>query len=652
MCGIAGFIDTTPQRPFEVMEAIARQMADALTHRGPDEGTVWVKAQRGVALGHRRLAIQDVSPLGAQPMVSACGRLIIVYNGELYNTAELASAIDYSPRGHSDTEILLQHIAQHGVAATLPKLNGIFAFALYDIAEHTLTLARDHLGIKPLYYGFLGQSFAFASELKALKAHPQFVGTLNMNAAQHMLQHGAVHAPDSIYENIHQLPAGMWGVWQGGQFTTRTYYSIADVAARGQANPFSGTLADATAVLHTKLQAAVSAQMISDVPLGAFLSGGVDSSLVVALMQAHSATPVQTFSIGFAEGGYNEAPHAAAVAKHLGTQHTELQVSMRQAQDVIPQLATIYDEPFADSSQIPTFLVSQLARQHVTVALSGDGGDEGFGGYVRHDALARMWRYLSPIPAPLRRAVQAALLSVPAPVWHAVGQMIPASKRPTHFADKLHKAARLLGARSLMEMYGNLVQMWGDGVLQCHPERSEGSPADRTLSKGDPSAMPQDNTLSSSATLRLADFQTYLPDDILTKVDRASMAVSLEARVPLLDKNIVEFAWSLPDALLIQNGVGKLPLRGVLSHYVPDSLINRPKQGFSVPVEHWLRTDLRDWAEDLLSEQALQSLPYNVAAIRTRWQQHLAGTHIWHHSLWHVLMLQAWLREDRKFHPI
>ena len=624
------------------MAAQARAMAAALHHRGPDANGAWSDEEAGVALGHARLSIIDLSPAGAQPMVSSCGRFVIVYNGEIYNADELkrdlATAGRTEFRGHSDTEAVLESCAAFGVRATLEKSVGMFALALWDRRDRCLTLARDRLGIKPLYWGEQNGVLLFASELKALVGHPAFRAEIDRNALAAYLRYNYVPAPASIYKGIGKLEPGCLVVQKlGDPARIERYWDLRRIARDGQANPLALTDADATDKAEALLRDAVGRRMISDVPLGAFLSGGIDSSLVVALMQAQSERPVRTFSIGFAEAAFNEAPHAARVAQHLGTAHTELTVTPDQARDVIPQLAEMYDEPFADSSQIPTFLVSQLTRQHVTVALSGDGGDEVFAGYTRYPWGELLRRRTGSVPRPLRLAAARLLGGLSEDNWDRLLSPLPAGWLPSHPGQKVRKLADVLSLPDDMSLYRRLVSAWGAPEKMVSGSRETPTAAwDDTVADDVPQFLER---------MQLLDTLTYLPDDILAKVDRASMAVGLEARVPLLDHRVVEFAWQLPRAMRLRGNQGKWLLRQVLYRYVPRGLIERPKMGFGIPVGQWLRGPLRDWAEDLLSRHALEdSGLLDADVVRDAWRRHLSGNRNMATEIWTILMFQAWHR--------
>lgn len=640
MCGLAGVLGK------QVNEEHLRHMVAAIHHRGPDGQGVWSDAEANVGLAHARLSILDLSLAGYQPMLSASGRYVIVFNGEIYNHLVLRTGLEKagwatSWRGHSDTETLLAAIAAWGVEETLKQCVGMFAFALWDKQVRSLTLARDRLGEKPLYYGWQGETFLFGSELKALKMHPAFRAEIDRDALTLFLRHNAIPAPYSIYKGIYKLPPGTFLQLHTGQKDVRpvAYWPARSVAEAGQRNLFRGSDAEAVTELERLLGQAVGGQMVADVPLGAFLSGGIDSTTIVALMQAQSARPVKTFTIGFNEAGYNEAEHARAVARHLGTEHTELYATPQDAMDVIPNLAAIYDEPFADSSQIPTYLVSRLARSHVTVSLSGDGGDELFGGYNRYFWARNLWRKLGWMPRPLRAALAGVLTTLPPAAWNAVfqrlGRWLPSGLRYANPGDKLHKAAEILAVGSPEEIYLGLVSHW-----KIPANLVPGSHEPLTLLT-DPSQRP--DLPDFEHRMMYLDMVSYLPDDILTKVDRAAMAVSLETRVPLLDHRVVEFAWTLPLAMKIRHGQGKWLLRQVLDRYVPQSLMARPKMGFGVPIDHWLRGPLKPWAEALIEPGRLtREGVFDPAPIQHKWAEHQSGSRNWAYYLWDVLMYQQW----------
>ncbi|MHB8915502.1 MAG: asparagine synthase (glutamine-hydrolyzing) [Thiobacillus sp.] len=646
MCGLVGFFGGVASHGQADDEAILKCMADTIIYRGPDDAGYWCHVDHRVGLGHRRLSVVDLSPQGHQPMVSVCGRYVIAFNGEVYNFAALREELEQTGvapawRGHSDTEMMLAAIAAWGLNAALKKFVGMFAFALWDRETCTLSLARDRLGEKPLYYGWQGETLLFGSELKALKAHPAFRAAIDRDALTLFLRHNAIPAPYSIYQCIHKLPPGTFLQVHAGQKDARpvAYWSARSAAEAGQRNLFRGSDAEAVTELERLLGQAVSGQMVADVPLGAFLSGGIDSTTIVALMQAQSARPVKTFTIGFNEAGYNEAEHAHAVARHLGTEHIELYATPQDAMDVIPNLAAIYDEPFADSSQIPTYLVSRLARSHVTVSLSGDGGDELFGGYNRYFWARNLWRKLGWVPRPLRAALAGVLTTLPPAAWNAVFQRLerwlPSGLRYANPGDKLHKAAEILAVRSPEEIYLGLVSHWK-------------IPASLVPGSHEPLTFLTDPSQRSDLPdfehrMMYLDMVSYLPNDILTKVDRAAMAVSLETRVPLLDHRVVEFAWTLPLAMKIRHGQGKWLLRQVLDRHVPQSLMARPKMGFGVPIDHWLRGPLKPWAEALIEPGRLtRESVFDPAPIQRKWAEHQSGSRNWAYYLWDVLMYQQW----------
>jgi asparagine synthase (glutamine-hydrolysing) len=600
-----------------------------------DDGGTWSNSEQRIGLGHRRLAIVDLSAAGHQPMVADSGRYVIAFNGEIYNHFGIRTELEelrQAPtwRGHSDTETLLAGIEAWGVEATLKKSIGMFAIALWDMQTRTLTLARDRLGEKPLYYGWQGggneRVFLFGSELKALRAHPAFVADIDRGALCLLLRHNCIPAPYSIYQGITKLEPGCLLSVSLAQPTPRIwkYWDAVQVARAGVAQPFAGTADQAVDALEVLAKDAVRQQMLADVPLGAFLSGGIDSSTVVALMQAQSSRPVKTFTIGFSEEGYNEAVHAKSVARHLGTEHTELYVT--------PQ----YCEPFADSSQIPTFLVSQLAKQHVTVSLSGDAGDELFCGYNRYQISEKLWHKLARVPAPLRALVAKGITALSPNAWDSLASIIPGAGRYAALGDKLHKGAGVLASATVDELYLGMVS-------------HQRNPVDWVIGGQEPPThltglRPELGGLNVVEQMMALDTISYLPDDILVKVDRAGMGVSLESRVPFLDHRVVEFAWSLPLTYKLREGQTKWPLRQVLYRHIPRELIERPKMGFGVPLHDWLRGPLRVWAEELLDEARLAREGYfHPAPIRQIWAEHLSGRRNWMAQLWNVLMFQAWL---------
>ena len=648
MCGINGVIESVGEPA--ALAGHCRAMTAALHHRGPDDQGLWLDAAQGVALGHARLAIVDLSAAGHQPMASPGGRLVIVFNGEIYNHLDLRAQLPGVVwRGHSDTETLLVACETWGIAKAVERCEGMFAFAVWDREAHTLTLCRDRLGEKPLYVGWQGQgsrrAFLFGSELKALKAHPAFEGRIDRRALALLLRHNYVPAPYSIYQGITKLMPGQLMTVSAAQpdAVVSTYWSATQVALAGIADPLTCSPGEAVDQLEQLLLSAVGRQMMADVPLGAFLSGGIDSSTVVALMQAQSRQPIKTFTIGFHEAGYNEAVHAKAVAAHLGTDHTELYVTPEQAMAVIPRLPALYDETFSDSSQIPTHLVSQLARQQVTVSLSGDAGDELFAGYNRYMITQRLWAQLNRMPAPLRRAAAAAITSITPATYDRIGRglggLLPAGLRHASLGDKLHKGAGMLDMRSVDALYLGLVSHWQDPAAIV-----VGGTEPPTQLTGLRPPMPG---LDGIQRMMLLDTLTYLPDDILVKDDRAAMGVSLETRVPFLDPRVVAFAWRLPLDRKLRDGNTKWALREVLYRYVPKSLIERPKMGFGVPIDHWLRGPLRAWAESLLDADRLRREGFfHPAPVQRLWREHLSGQRNWQYHLWDVLMFQAWLAEN------
>ena len=635
MCGIAGFIGAAPSSD---IGDIAEAMAKSIAYRGPDDQGIWTDGECETALVHRRLSIIDLSAAGHQPMLSADERYVISYNGEVYSfqpiAAELA-ARGHKFRGHSDTEVILESFAVNGIEATLKRMIGMFAIALWDRRDRTLTLMRDRLGIKPLYWAKFGNTFLFGSELKALRAHQGWTPRIDQSAVAAFLRHNYIPAPRTIYEGVYKLEPGtvLTLPWRGEPKISR-FWDARSVARDCSHNPLEGSDAELTEQLESLLKDAVGRRMIADVPLGAFLSGGVDSSTVVALMQAAKSGTVKSFSIGFDIEGYNEAPHAAAVARHLQTDHTELTVTSKAALDVIPRLADFYDEPFADSSQIPTYLVSAMTRKHVTVALSGDGGDELFAGYNRYQLTQRFWRSLSLMPRAVRKGAAAALTAVRPDRWTQLLSALPSRLRPPQAGDKVHKAAAVLRLDSADAVYRRLVSHWEPSEIMPQAAEPRSILDDATVAKDFPDLLER---------MQFLDLVTYLPDDILTKVDRASMAVALEARVPLIDHRVVEFAWRLPENVKVRNGTSKWLLRQVLYRHVPPELIERPKMGFGIPLGEWLRGPLRDWAETLLNEQRLrQAGLLDAGMVRRYWADHLDGRRNWQYLLWDVLMLEAW----------
>ena len=656
MCGFAGFIDPAATKTREELCAVINALADTVCHRGPDDAGEWVDERAGVALGFRRLAILDLSASGHQPMLSRDGRFALVFNGEIYNhlemRAEVASGRGTSWRGHSDTETLLACFDAWGVRNTLERAVGMFALLLWDRRDGRMYLARDRFGEKPLYYGWTGRAFVAGSELKTLRRYPGFDNEIDRHALALYLQYSCVPAPYSIYRHIYKLepgcllslsadaaatapdsvpfaPASYPGV------TIERYWSLPDTARQAMASPIED---ERTAIdqLQRVLAEAVRLQSIADVPLGAFLSGGIDSSLIVALMQAQSGCRVQTFTIGFEERGFNEADHARAVAQHLGTDHTEQYVSAAEARDLIPALPDLYSEPFADSSQIPTHLVSRVARRHVTVALSGDGGDELFGGYNRYTWAPRVWTRVRWLPRPARAGLVGGIQRVPSRWWDAAARVAPGPLKVARLGEKMYKLAyRLRRADNVDQFYKTLATIWPSDETVVRGIATGPAPLDRI--------MTAHRTEGAVERWMVWDTLTYLPDDILHKVDRASMGVGLETRAPFLDHRVTELAWHLPLRMKIRDGTSKWILRHLLYRYVPPALIERPKMGFAVPIDSWLRGPLREWAEDLLNESRLNEEGYfEPLPIRRKWTEHLSGTRDWQHELWSVLMFQTW----------
>lgn len=641
MCGFAGFLD---RAGFADGEAVLRRMADTIAHRGPDSDGYWVDAEAGIALAHRRLAIIDLSPAGHQPMTSPDGRYVLSYNGEIYNHLDLRRELETNGtiewRGHSDTETLLQGFSAWGVRGTLERANGMFALALWDRAERKLFLARDRMGEKPLYYGMQGKTLLFGSELKALRQHPAWRGGVNRDALALFLRHNYVPGPYSIFDGIQKLPPAHFleiGVDDPALPSSVAYWDIAAKAKEGRDKPFSGSATDAVNALDSLLLDAVGMRMAADVPLGAFLSGGYDSSTIVALMQHQSARPVKTFSIGFSEAEYDEAHHAKRVAAHLGTDHTELYVTPQDALDQIPLLPHHWDEPFADSSQIPTLLVSRLARSEVTVSLSGDGGDELFCGYTRYAQGYDIWRRLGKMPRGVRKLTAGALRMTPANLIDGALKFAPERIRKMAVGDRLLKLADVLNVDRADHFYRSLVSH-AKNPSALVPGADE---LPTILTEPDPH-WPSDGDFRDR--MMYLDMCSYLPDDILVKVDRATMAVSLESRVPLLDHRVVEFALALPLAFKLRNGAAKWPLREILYRHVPREMMERPKMGFGVPIEHWLRGPLRSWADDLLAPDRLKRDGYfDVDAIGKLWSDTRSGRRRMHYHIWDILMFQAWL---------
>jgi len=656
MCGIAGILASGA-----VTEDCVTRMTRPIVHRGPNDSGCWIDSDAGIGLGHRRLAIVDLSAAGHQPMHSADGRFVLTYNGEIYNYQDIRRELeavgavpDGGWRGHSDTEVLLQAIVTWGLRAAVERSVGMFAIGLWDRRERALSLVRDRFGEKPLYYGWAGRNVLFGSELKALTAHPRFDARIDRRAVGLFASRTCIPAPFSIYEGVFKLPPGCILTLDrdaassprdappaegssGNGLSLERYWSYRDVTVRGLGDPIDDEVA-ALGELERTLATAIQGQSMADVPVGAFLSGGIDSSTIVGLYQKYSSIPVHTFSIGFEDAAFNEAEYAKRVAAHLGTVHDERYVRVGETRDVIPLLPTMYDEPFADSSQIPTYLVSKFAREQVTVALTGDGGDELFAGYNRHFQAPRLWKQLRRLPKTLRSATGSPLSRIPSHFWGGLGGLLPGHRQP-HFGSKLQKGLRVAaGATSFDDVYCSFLDEWSF-------EPSPVIGADRASNQFD-----LDLGIDAPDAVRMmyCDAVTYLPDDILTKVDRASMAVSLETRVPFLDHRVAELAARIPLSLKVKDGKGKHIVRQLLHGMVPKALVERPKAGFGIPVGEWIKGPLRPWAEDLLSRASLEADGlFDAAVVRRRWAEHLSGHRKSTPALWAVLMLQAWLREQR-----
>jgi len=644
MCGIAGIYSSNKTR--EKIIHIASEMASAIAYRGPDDSGVWADKNTNIALSHQRLSIVDLSSNGHQPMSSGCSRYTIVFNGEIYNHLFLRKKLiesnaQYSFRGNSDTEVLLLAIEVWGIKAALKKCEGMFAIALWDSLDKKLFLARDRFGEKPLYYGNVGKDFVFGSELKALKAHPNFDNSLDRSSITNFLRYSYIHSPKSIYSNISKLQAGniLCIDFEKNVKTISSYWSLEDPTAfQSRDEPINKSLI--LKELHQKLDDAVASQIIADVPVGAFLSGGVDSSLIVALMQGHSNRPINTFSIGFTDPAYDESEYANEVSKRLGTSHTELIVSPAELLDVIPRMSDIYDEPFADSSQVPTFLVCNLARKDVKVVLTGDGGDEVFGGYNRHRWADSAWSRMRHLPIWLRQSLSV-IISIPSEqrinkIYSIVEFLIPIRYKMRLPGEKIHKVSRSLSKLNIEDLYQCLTSLWeqADDIVLGNQEVDNN--------------FPNIYGNSNAEQMMFLDLGIYLPGDILTKVDRASMSIGLEARVPFLNHNVVEFAWNMPLEMKIYNGQGKWALRQLLNKYLPSSLINRPKMGFGIPIDSWLRNELFEWSLELLDENLIRSDGYfKYEEIKKIWLEHQSGKYNHHHKLWNILMFQTWLHSGK-----
>ena len=643
MCGIAGFL-VRGAVSADCAADILKKMTTAIEHRGPDDEGQWWNAEAGVGLGMRRLAIIDISPAGHQPMMSACGRYVLVFNGEIYNHKQIRKDLEarlLAPvwKGESDTEVLLAAISAFGLRRALECANGMFALALWDKESRTLELAIDRFGEKPLYYGFSKGTFLFGSELKALRVHPDWVGEIDRSALHLLARHVYIPAPHCIYKGFAKLePGQILTVHPSLELVTDFYWSSLSAAINGLENPIQASESEAVDEFERILSDAVGLRMEADVPLGAFLSGGFDSTAIVAMMQQKSSQQTRTFTIGFETRAYDEAPFARAIAKHLGTNHTELYVTAREAMSVIPSLPAIYDEPFADSSQIPTLLVSKMAKQHVTVALSGDGGDELFGGYQRYFVSERILPQVVRWPLAIRLAVAAGIEKFGAENWQRTYQAATLGKGKMLVGERALKLASLIKEPSFIEGYRNLISSWD-------------RPHDLVLNGNSKSLLFDEVAIASMSSIEkmmYLDLMTYLPGDILTKVDRASMAVSLEARVPFLDHRVFEFAWKLPLSYKVGRGQGKKIVRSLVYRHVPRKFMDRPKTGFGIPIDEWLRGPLRDWAQTLLSEKNIASSGYfDPKIVQQTWNEHLSGKRNRQAKLWPILMFESWLAHVR-----
>jgi asparagine synthase (glutamine-hydrolysing) len=647
MCGINGFYSKTSS----TFDNAIIKMNSAISHRGPDSNGVWIDKKFEVIFGHQRLSVIDLSAAGNQPMKSISERFILTYNGEIYNHLQIRDKLKNSGnnirwRGFSDTETLLAAIEIWGIKNTLKIIEGMFAFALWDKKEKCLTLVRDRIGEKPLYYGYQNKQgskvFMFSSELKALKVHPIFEGEIDRNVINLQLRHSCIPAPFSIYKNIYKLLPGHYltlkesDLRNGLTPLSKDYWSLKETAINGNDNPVKLSENDLQDELECKLKDSIKKQIFSDVPIGAFLSGGIDSSTVVALMQSQSNIPIKTFTIGFEDDNYSEAKYAKKISKFIGTDHTELYISSKTALDIIPKLPSIFDEPFSDSSQIPTFLVCELAKKKVKVALSGDGGDELFCGYNRHLMSNKFESLINYLPLELRKVISTLLRTISPINLTKLFKIAPGLSRQTNIGDKIYKIANILEADSSNDIYYKLCSHWQNPSEIVKNSEEPNTPLSKLKNNlGD---------LNSQQQMMVMDFLTYLPDDILVKIDRAAMSSSLETRTPLLDHKLIEYVWKIPHDLKFRNNKGKWILRKILNKYIPKKLTERPKMGFAIPIDHWLRGDLKNWAESLLNEKKLEQQGYfNSKLIRKKWTEHLSGKKNWQSDLWDILMFQSWL---------
>jgi asparagine synthase (glutamine-hydrolysing) len=651
MCGIVGYLT----KPDDINHEVCNSMNNTMSHRGPDNQGIWLDESAGIALGHRRLSILDLSSSGNQPMVSKSGRYVITYNGELYNynnIYEELKNIGLNINSNSDTRVLIEAINIWGIESTLNKVVGMFAFALWDKKQRILTLARDRMGEKPLYYGWQGNSFLFGSELKSFKAHPHFGNKINRQSIQLFLKNNCIPAPFTIYSDIKKLLPGHFLQVQYSKnskakdYTLTSYWSIYQKLYEGIDSPYTGNTHSAIDKLEDLLIQSIKQQMISDVPLGAFLSGGIDSTLIVSMMQSLSNKPINTYTIGFNDDVYNEAKQAKIIADHIGTDHTELYITEREALDVIPRLSFIYDEPFSDSSQIPTYLVSLLAKKSVSVSLSGDSGDELFGGYSRYTLANKIWSIIKFFPPIISNAVVLLLSSFEPKTYdryyNYFSRLGILGNNINYKGDKVHKLSSIINSRSKHEFYDKFMSNWklSENIVKGLDNSNSGIIYNRNSELID---------ISDFKTYMMSkDLTSYLPDDILVKVDRAAMNVSLETRIPMLDYRIVEFSTKLPMNMKIRNGISKWILRQVLYKYVPKALVEKPKKGFSVPVGLWLRGPLKEWAENLINKTRLENEGYlNTELITKKWEEHQSGERNWHQPLWDILMFQSWLEKNQ-----